>query len=197
MAKVKIASACVNFISDIVILLLPQKIIWGLHMSFSKKIGVAALFAAGLLGVHACNSSKALLTYSSASICAGIWIHSTVKFATSDDIMWNAADMGMWSIAEMTAGFFVLCLPSLRNMFTDSPWIQKVFSSIRSSTAASKAASSGNSFPTIEANRRQPRTANDILYSGWDKTGVAPLTSISVKSVQTEGTAPTGNSRYA
>lgn len=52
MTKVNIASACVNFVSDIIILLLPQKIIWGLHMSLSKKIGVAALFAAGLLWVN-------------------------------------------------------------------------------------------------------------------------------------------------
>lgn len=46
-----IASASVNFVSDLVILLLPQKIIWGLHMSVSKKLGVAALFAVGLLQV--------------------------------------------------------------------------------------------------------------------------------------------------
>lgn len=129
-----------------------------------------------------------LLTYASASICAGIRIHSTVKFATSDDIMWNAADMGMWCIAEMTAGFFVLCLPSLRKMFSDSPWLQKMLSSMRSSTSSSNTEPNG-SLPAMEINRPKPRTANDILYSDWDKTDVTPLTSISVKSVHTENIA--------
>jgi hypothetical protein len=49
MTRINITSASVNFVSDVIILLLPQKIIWGLHMSVSKKLGVAAIFAVGLL----------------------------------------------------------------------------------------------------------------------------------------------------
>jgi hypothetical protein len=51
MPKVIIASAFVNFFSDIVILLLPQMVIWKLHMSSAKKAGTAALFAVGILYV--------------------------------------------------------------------------------------------------------------------------------------------------
>ena len=46
-----IVSAFLNFFSDIIILLLPQKVIWGLHMSVTKKSGIAALFAVGVLFV--------------------------------------------------------------------------------------------------------------------------------------------------
>jgi hypothetical protein len=50
-AQLNIVSASVNFASDIIILLLPQKVIWGLQMSKLRKLGVATLFAAGILYV--------------------------------------------------------------------------------------------------------------------------------------------------
>jgi hypothetical protein len=49
--KVNIVSASINFMSDFIILLLPQKLIWRLHMSTSKKTGIASIFAVGLLYV--------------------------------------------------------------------------------------------------------------------------------------------------
>ena len=73
------------------------------------------------------------LTYaSSATICAAIRVKSTVQFAKSDDTLWAGADMNMWSIAEIPLGFGVLCLPSMRKMFTESPWISKLRSSVGS-----------------------------------------------------------------
>jgi hypothetical protein len=38
--------------------------------------------------------------------------------------------MNMWSIAEITLGFGVLCLPSMRKMFTESLWVSKLRSSV-------------------------------------------------------------------
>ncbi|KAF2826717.1 hypothetical protein CC86DRAFT_237099, partial [Ophiobolus disseminans] len=110
MPKVNIASAVVNFLSDLVILVLPQRIIWSLHMSTSKKAAVAALFALGVF----------------ASICAAFRIHSAVRFATNPDVLYNASDMGSWCTAEITAGFLVLCLPPMRKMFVESPFIRKL-----------------------------------------------------------------------
>lgn len=49
MPKIIIASSFVNFFSDIVVLLLPQMVIWKLHMSTGKKFGTGALFTAGIL----------------------------------------------------------------------------------------------------------------------------------------------------
>jgi hypothetical protein len=47
---VNIASSVVNFVSDVIIFLLPQKVIWDLHgVTFRKKLGIAALFAVGIL----------------------------------------------------------------------------------------------------------------------------------------------------
>lgn len=42
-------SASIHLISDIVIFVLPQKMIWRLHMNLKKRIGVGLLFGLGLL----------------------------------------------------------------------------------------------------------------------------------------------------
>lgn len=44
-----LASACVNMIIDIIILFLPQKVIWSLHMSNARKVGISAVFSLGVL----------------------------------------------------------------------------------------------------------------------------------------------------
>jgi hypothetical protein len=49
--KTAVAGSCVNFFSDLVILALPQLVIWRLNMSYKKKVGIALLFAFGVLYV--------------------------------------------------------------------------------------------------------------------------------------------------
>ena len=44
-----LTSASINFIIDVVVLILPQKVIWGLQMSFSKRLGVSTVFMFGFL----------------------------------------------------------------------------------------------------------------------------------------------------
>jgi hypothetical protein len=44
-----IVSSSLNLASDLAILFLPQRVIWRLQLSTNKKIGVAALFAIGVL----------------------------------------------------------------------------------------------------------------------------------------------------
>lgn len=46
-----LANSALNVIVDIFILLLPQRIIWGLQMSRSRKLGVSIVFSIGLLCV--------------------------------------------------------------------------------------------------------------------------------------------------
>jgi len=44
-----IATGTINAVIDLFILLLPQAIIWRLHMSRDKRIGVAVVFAVGVM----------------------------------------------------------------------------------------------------------------------------------------------------
>lgn len=42
-------SGFINLVSDIIILIFPQKIIWGLHVNRQQKIGMSLLFVVGFL----------------------------------------------------------------------------------------------------------------------------------------------------
>jgi large subunit ribosomal protein L36e len=46
---INIAAAAINTVSDLSILVLPQKVIWELQMSVKRKVGVSAIFLAGVL----------------------------------------------------------------------------------------------------------------------------------------------------
>lgn len=45
------SSACVNVVLDIVILVIPQRIIWTLHMPLRRKLAVSAIFSIGVVYV--------------------------------------------------------------------------------------------------------------------------------------------------
>lgn len=49
LSTVMLTSASVQVFSDWSMILLPQKIIWGLQMSWRKKVGVSFIFGVGLL----------------------------------------------------------------------------------------------------------------------------------------------------
>jgi hypothetical protein len=44
-----ITSATINFVIDVIILALPQKVIWNLQMTFRKRLGVSTVFMFGIL----------------------------------------------------------------------------------------------------------------------------------------------------
>lgn len=48
LAKAEMAAAAINMVLDVVIVLLPLPVVWGLQMSKQKKIGITATFALGL-----------------------------------------------------------------------------------------------------------------------------------------------------
>jgi hypothetical protein len=43
------ASGFINLVSDMIILLLPQRVIWKLHVSWKQRIGMSLLFVIGIL----------------------------------------------------------------------------------------------------------------------------------------------------
>lgn len=51
------ASTLINLASDIAILMLPQWIIWKLHVSKAKRVGISLLFVIGILSVFPLNMS--------------------------------------------------------------------------------------------------------------------------------------------
>ncbi|KAI1747955.1 hypothetical protein F4782DRAFT_543166 [Xylaria castorea] len=86
-----------NLVFDVVIFLLPQKVIWGLQMRFWAKIGVSFVFAVGLL----------------TCIIAAFRLYSSLQYDRSRDITYTISSVALWSLAEVTSGFIVLCGPCI------------------------------------------------------------------------------------
>ncbi|KAF9699863.1 hypothetical protein EKO04_002284 [Ascochyta lentis] len=94
---VHIISASINTASDLIIVTLPQPIIWRLELSKKRKWGLSAVF---LFGGLACAASSIRLYYA-------------VKLYYSTDQTYRAAVMGKWIEPELTFGFLAACLPVL------------------------------------------------------------------------------------
>ncbi|KAI9373557.1 hypothetical protein BJX61DRAFT_502193 [Aspergillus egyptiacus] len=95
--KLQVASASIHLICDVVIFLLPQRIIWTLKMSWRKRLGVSFIFGLGLL----------------ACISAAFRCAVTVAHGRSADSVYTLGPLAFWAMAEMTCGFFIICLPCI------------------------------------------------------------------------------------
>ncbi|GAP85387.2 hypothetical protein SAMD00023353_1001270 [Rosellinia necatrix] len=101
--KIHLAAVVVDLMLDIGILLLPQRIIWGLQMTKSKKIGVSMVFTIGVLS----------------TIASAFLLDSIVKWNKSDDMTYHYSAVVLWAIAEMTGGILVFCAPMLPKVFRE------------------------------------------------------------------------------
>ncbi|KAI1288307.1 hypothetical protein F5Y03DRAFT_93837 [Xylaria venustula] len=86
----------INLVFDVIILLLPQRVIWGLKLSLQKKLGLSWLFALGILAI----------------ISTSFRIATSFKFSQSPDQAYNIASTDLWCLAEMSAGILIYCAPS-------------------------------------------------------------------------------------
>ncbi|KAI0966354.1 hypothetical protein F4678DRAFT_476064 [Xylaria arbuscula] len=96
-AQFGLASATTNFILDLIPLGLAQKVIWGLNLSWRKKIGVSFIFLVVLAG---CAASLVRLYYST-------------RFYISSDVSYLFSILAVTSLAETTAAIMALCVPFL------------------------------------------------------------------------------------
>lgn len=121
-----ISNATVNWVSDVFILVLPQRVIWTLKMTRQKKIGVSAVFAIGLMykplnyPIRTFNDAS----YSASLVGAGRLTRS-VMYYQSNDNLYNVSLVFVWSIAELSVAFLVFCLPAVPKIFSTDSWIKK------------------------------------------------------------------------
>ncbi|KAJ5218878.1 uncharacterized protein N7498_000977 [Penicillium cinerascens] len=120
--KVMLTSASVQVVSDIAMLLLPQRTIWGLQMNWQKKIGVSVIFGVGFL----------------ASVAACFRLAHTVAFAQDSDSMYLIGPLLFWACAEMTCGFFIFSVPCLSKLIMESGLSRKVKNSLGFGTRSSE-----------------------------------------------------------
>ncbi|KAI1154181.1 hypothetical protein F4825DRAFT_472892 [Nemania diffusa] len=112
----EVVGAALNSASDVIIFVLPQTVIWKLRMSRKQRLGYSILFAIGLAAVAASGARLVSLIY---------------QYHGGDET-YNAAPFLLWSLAEMTCIFLVLCVPSTPKAFQNLRLWQHVSSTLPS-----------------------------------------------------------------
>ncbi|KAI1077037.1 hypothetical protein F5B20DRAFT_593640 [Whalleya microplaca] len=123
-----VLAAVINLFTNIIILILPHKVIWSLQMSTKDKIGVSLIFAIGIL----------------ACISSAVRLFETVKYTKSKDITYAMSGMYLWALAEMTCQFLVFCIPAVPRVFMGKRLPRGVTEILRARTGLFKMRPKGN-----------------------------------------------------
>lgn len=135
------SSAAINLISDLTILILAQKVIWRLHISVKKKLGVSVVFAVGLLYVLRLLLPQTALVCTcianktrSGTIAGCFRLAVTIQYQKEEDVTYSVCPVILWAVGEMTAGFAVFCVPMLPSAAKSIGSATQFMRSIRSMT---------------------------------------------------------------
>ncbi|KAK8100533.1 hypothetical protein PG999_010907, partial [Apiospora kogelbergensis] len=139
-------SASTHFITDVIMVLLPQKVVWSLNLSMQKKVGLAFVFSLGLLGV----------------VCSVFRLVDTLALATEKDVFYYTSPVILWCTAEMTCGFIVACAPILPRIVKESSLLRKIFGSTISGTGPSHDPAGPRSTYPPSSRKRNNDSAFDI-----------------------------------
>lgn len=94
------ASAGVNIVLDLVVIILPIREVSKLSMSRRRRFGVMIMF---LLGGFVTIISILRLKY-------------MVQFAHTQNVTWDYLPIGIWSAVECHVGLIVACMPAIRSL---------------------------------------------------------------------------------
>lgn len=151
-----ITSAVINFVTDLCILAIPQRIIWSLNMPRHKKKGIAVLFAIGLFGV----------------VAAGCRVGLTVLDLFIDDNSFKMSWVVLCCFAEGLCAILVVCGPTIPKTLdtmvssTSSSWLRSLGSSKKSSSASSSSSNNWDSGKRSNTIFNTPTWKNDSFNIG-------------------------------
>ncbi|GAW26175.1 putative ribosomal protein L36e [Rosellinia necatrix] len=110
------ASSIINFILDLTMIAIPQRIIWALNMRVKRKVGLSVLFSIGIL---TCASAL------------GRVITGHILLDSADRTYYLAVP-ALLAIAEMTGGYLVFCVPVVPKVLNQSIPFEKFLYSFKS-----------------------------------------------------------------
>ncbi|KAI0534774.1 hypothetical protein GGR58DRAFT_515861 [Xylaria digitata] len=155
-----VTNASLNLASDILILVLPHRVIWNLKMSRQKKIGVSLVFAVGVI----------------ACLVGGTRLSRGVIYYLSNDNLYNVSAVFLWCTAELSISFLVFCLPPSRKIFSGNNWIKQCTARLHLRLSPQKIRLTNS--PEVSQN---PSTWNSsgfsrgpTLEAGWDQPPSEP-----------------------
>ncbi|KAH9905724.1 hypothetical protein F4778DRAFT_802188 [Xylariomycetidae sp. FL2044] len=117
----------VNLASDIVIVALPQKIIWHLQLSTKKKVGITFVFTFGIL---VCG-------------CAAGRLVESINYLNSSVDVYNRSGITLWCYAEMTFTICAFCMPAAPRAFHELSRVRELKGFIRAGSRGRDKISSG------------------------------------------------------
>lgn len=180
--SVMLTSASVQVFTDITMVLLPQKVIWSLQMNWQRKVGVSIVFGVGLLSVIPLIIPP-IIVYrwlnrhlrpftSRACVAAIVRLHTTIDFAKTEDQMYYIGPLLFWACGEMTCGFFILCVPCLPKLISESGCSRRVKRALGASTGKPSvdglnSSNLNSKFGSSYASRKKSRST-DILNTTVD-----------------------------
>ncbi|KAI1305649.1 hypothetical protein F5Y03DRAFT_406259 [Xylaria venustula] len=136
-----------HLISDILMLLLPQKIIWNLRLATKQKIGVSVVFSGGAI----------------ACIWAAGRVASAIHLSASRDSTYAYSQYIMWGLAEVATAQLVFCVPAFPVIFRQAPWLRRFYCFVLSKTTA-----------TSSPERLQSNNTVSQMPHGTDSQPVVP-----------------------
>ncbi|KAI1324612.1 hypothetical protein F5Y16DRAFT_380327 [Xylariaceae sp. FL0255] len=105
-----------NLATDVILFILPQKVIWSLRMSLKQRLGVSLIFLVGILAI----------------ISASFKLAGAIPYDSSNDTTYTFAALVLWSFAESTCGIIIFCLPSIPKALHSLGLIDTIALSVKS-----------------------------------------------------------------
>ncbi|CAG8952740.1 hypothetical protein HYFRA_00008984 [Hymenoscyphus fraxineus] len=93
--KLSAAQGIFSTASDLYVLCIPIKLVWGLQLPFRRKLGVSAIFLTGLL----------------ACVCSTIGAVYRIQELDNPDFMWSTVPVYVLAAAELNSGIICSCMP--------------------------------------------------------------------------------------
>ncbi|KAI0483468.1 hypothetical protein F4859DRAFT_399875 [Xylaria cf. heliscus] len=155
---VDVFASTFNFTTDLIILVLPQGVIWKLRMSAMRRLGLSFVFAVGLL---ACISAGARLIF-------------TISFLHSDDITYSYSAVALWTVAEVTCGFIVFSVTGLSKSFASFKH-SKIIARLRLQCNSTTEAPRGRQAPPTQWKFIRPIGSKGDSYSEIEMQKFTPL----------------------
>lgn len=114
-------------------------------------------------------------------MCGAFRLVSSIRALKADDITFYVGPIGLWSLGEVTAGFLVLCVPSIPKVFRDSALVRAVNSLV-------KRISRSKSIETVNSRRGLPSWYRTKIPGKLQHTDYSDLDDGTVISVCSDDT---------
>ncbi|OQD61583.1 hypothetical protein PENPOL_c016G06858 [Penicillium polonicum] len=140
-----------NLLLDIVILSIPQTIVWKIHQSLKRRISIAAVF---MLGGFVCIASIVRIT----SLL-------TIK---TNDLTFSFHDATIWTLIEMTLSIICACLPVMPKTIK---LLKQKYEQLTSKSTGSQAPLKGESDYWRSADSKNTKLPSSAAVSSFSQRG--------------------------